>query len=113
MNFVNLCGHEITIVRKSGAVQVIPKGTGTPCRVATSRVAGPSIPVDGDEIETSSPNFGEVTGLPDPTDGVVYLVSGIVAGRVKVRPDVFSPGELVRDAAGQPCGCKGLTISGG
>jgi len=113
MKFVNLCGHEIVVITKAGRTVVIAKGTGTPCRVATSRVPMPSIGLDdGDEIETSSPNFGDVTGLPDREADVTYLVSGVVAARVQNRPDVYSPGELLRDDKGQPTGCKGLTCSG-
>ena len=50
---------------------------------------------------------GEVKGLPDPSKGTVYIVSSMVAERVK-RKDVFSPGHLVRDEQGRVTGCKAL-----
>lgn len=35
--------------------------------------------------------FGEVTGLPEPQSGTLYIVSGMVAAAVKGRADVISP----------------------
>lgn len=54
--------------------------------------------------------MGEVTGLPDPEPNVSLIVSALVATHPSVagRADVFSPGELIRDAAGKPIGCRGL-----
>ena len=36
-------------------------------------------------------SYGEVTGLPAPEEGTIYLVSGMVADACRDRPDVFSP----------------------
>jgi hypothetical protein len=52
--------------------------------------------------------FGEVSGLPEPTPGVVYIVSQIVRSACPDRKDVVFPGELVRDENGQPVGCQGF-----
>lgn len=41
----------------------------------------------------------EVTGLPEAEDGVLYVVSGIVASHVVGRDDVVSPGRVERDPA--------------
>ena len=35
--------------------------------------------------------YGAVEGLPEPEDGTVYLVSGMVAAACPDRPDVFAP----------------------
>jgi hypothetical protein len=50
--------------------------------------------------------WGVVGGLPDPADGVIYIVSGIVAGAVR-RHDVASP------ATGHPLTVRrdGLIVS--
>ena len=55
--------------------------------------------------------FGEVVGLPDPTEGVIFIVSGLVRSAVPHRLDVASPGELVRDAAGAVVGCRNLVVN--
>ena len=111
MTFVNLTPHTITVVLDNTSVAF--DASGNVARVSTSRVSGPTLKAYGDSvsIQTSRVEFGAVEGLPDPVDGTVYIVSGMVAARVN-RPDVFAPGELVRDANGQPIGCKGLTCSG-
>mgnify|MGYP001598752857 FL=1 len=51
---------------------------------------------------------GDVTGLPEPVAGTIYIVSLLVRQAVPHRLDVLSPGQLVRDSAGQPVGCIGL-----
>jgi hypothetical protein len=110
MTFVNLTPHAITVVLDNTSVQF--PASGNVARVSTSRVSGPTLTAyNSVSIQTSRVEFGAVEGLPDPVDGTVYIVSGMVAARVN-RPDVFAPGELVRDANGQPIGCKGLTCSG-
>lgn len=52
--------------------------------------------------------FGEVEGLPEQRRGTFYLVSGIVLSALPNRTDILAPGDLVRDSAGNPIGCKGF-----
>jgi hypothetical protein len=104
MTITNLTPHDIKIVLPAGDVRVIAK-SGTVARVATTRAAGPEV----DGIPTSMTSFGEVEGLPAPKRGTVYVVSGMVAARCSDRDDVFAPGELVRDDAGNVVGCRGLS----
>jgi hypothetical protein len=35
--------------------------------------------------------FGPITGLPDPQQDVLYIVSGVVAAAAAGRPDVVAP----------------------
>lgn len=53
--------------------------------------------------------YGEIEGLPEPEDGIVYIVSGMVKAATD-RVDVVAPGELVRDESGKPIGCRGFKI---
>ena len=69
-------------------------------------IGGPSGPRGIVSVRTRT--TGAVVGLPDPKAGVVYVVSGMVRSALEGRPDVFSPGPLVRDASGRPVGCRGL-----
>jgi hypothetical protein len=55
--------------------------------------------------------FGEVEGLPEPAEGVLYVVSMLVRQAVPERTDVASPGELVRDEQGRVIGCRGLNVN--
>lgn len=102
---VNLTPHEIIVRKPYGGTVTIPSS-------GVARVTSkPGIPLpfidcpDGLECWTA-PAFGAVEGLPEPVEGVAYIVSGMVASRVYKRPDVFSPGTgpndgAIRDEKGQ------------
>jgi hypothetical protein len=88
IKIVNLTPHAIVLRGSAGDTTVPPSGTiarvsSTP-GVLTERTGIP-VPVAGPTT------FGDVTGLPAPEDGTIYIVSGLVAGRV-ARSDVFAPG---------------------
>jgi hypothetical protein len=107
MIIVNLTQHEITLV--STIRNSILPASGGIARVSTTRTSRPAIVTgEGQEISVSAIVTGDVVGLPPPTDGTVFVVSAMVASAV-LRRDVFSPGDLVRDAAGVVTGCRGLT----
>lgn len=102
--FINLTPHALNIHTPDGVLNLAPSGG--VARVAT--VETPGLPVGG--VPTVSTSYGEVTGLPSPTEGTIYIVSGMVASAAP-RGDVMSPGPLVRDEGGRPCGCQGLRRS--
>jgi len=108
VEFVNLTPHALSVHKLNGEVLILPP-SGTVARVAVTRSAAPPI---GD-VATAYSNFGEVTDLPEPVLGTCYIVSAMVAlASAKgdsPRWDVLSPGELIRDDAGRPVGCRGLT----
>ena len=83
--FINLCPH--AIVLNDGRV-FPPSGN-------VARVSSSFSDFDGDGI--CSNVFGEITGLPEPIEDTIFIVSMLVAGIVK-RADVVSP------ATGHP-GC--------
>lgn len=62
-----------------------------------------------DGIPVTRQTFGSVENLPEPKGGVFYVVSRMVAQAVPERHDLLVPGPLMRNEAGQPCGCKGLS----
>ena len=103
MNLVNLTPHAVTIVLPSGDTVTLPP-SGTVARCSTSsEVVGE---VNG--IPVSRVSYGEVVGLPEMTPYTRFVVSGLVRSAVPHRGDVFSPGDLVRDAGGNVVGCRGL-----
>ena len=109
MTIINLTPHTLNIFNADGSVRVDVPPSGEVARVTTSRTQTGE--VNGLPLFTTT--FGEVSGLPEATEGVIYVVSGLVAAHpsVRDREDVFSPGELVRDEAGKPIGCRGLSRS--
>lgn len=94
MKIVNLTPHPLTLCGAGLDFTIPPSGivarvASTPGKVYA--VEGVPVPVVG------APSFGAVEGLPPPEEGVVYIVSGLVAAHV-ARPDVFSPGTGPTDA---------------
>jgi hypothetical protein len=103
---VNLTPHPLTIERTDGTVAAIA-ATGAVARLAVTREARPAVKTTVGEFSVSAPKLGEIEGLPDPQAGKIYVVSALVADAAK-RSDVFSPGELLRDAEGKIIGARGL-----
>ena len=102
--FINLTPHTLNIHTPEKVIDLAPSGE-------VARVAASSVevaPIGG--IPTVITEFGEVTGLPDPQEGVFLIVSGMVASAAP-REDVLSPGEHVRDEENKIVGCKGLRRS--
>ncbi len=95
MNIVNLTPHPITLRSPTKDTTIASTGV---ARVKTT--PGQELP-GGHEPCTlfSGTSYGEVEGLPEPTDGTIFVVSGLVAGRLQNRPDVFSPGTGPQDGA--------------
>lgn len=103
--FVNLIGHDITI---SGHA-TLPKCE-KPCRVETKqRIIGhlAGIPI----AET---HFDKIVNLPDPEDGVYYIVSRIVMDFIPFdREDVFcvdTGPTAIRDENGQVIAVTQLSL---
>lgn len=106
---VNLTPHEINLVRGNGEVIASFRPSGSVARVSICSVATALGDLLG--IPTTHSTMGEVTGLPEEQPNVWLITSQIVAAAVAgTRCDVLHPGELVRNAAGQPIGCKSLNM---
>jgi len=101
MKIVNCTPH--VIVETITGTAFAPSGN-------VARVSSSSTP-SGDiaGIPCFATTFGEVHDLPAPQEGVVFIVSGMVLDTCRGhRSDLVAPGELVRDSAGNPVGCKGF-----
>ena len=104
---LNRTEHEVTIFNTIGVNtpdMVLEQYTGEPIRVSCE-----SRKVDTVEgIDIYENIYGEVTGLPEFKEGVYYVVSAMVRQALPERKDLLSPGQLIRNEAGQPIGCLGL-----
>lgn len=56
-------------------------------------------------------SYGEVSNLPEPEEGVLYIVSAAVRTALPERKDLASPAHLVRDEEGRIIGCQALEIN--
>ena len=122
MNVVNLTPHAINLYEDdlSGSellAVVEPSGKVARCKVEKVETGEISY-INGKNSRTTNNMsgvklyktvFGEVADLPDPVEGTIYIVSMLVRQAVPHRDDLYSPGELIRNEAGQPIGCYGLT----
>ena len=61
-------------------------------------------------LPISKTEYGRVEGLPEPIDGVYFIVSQMLIAACPDRADLFYPAELVRDGSGNITGCKSLGI---
>jgi hypothetical protein len=101
--FENLTPHSVADAISG---QTFPP-SGTVARVAaTFSPAG-----EAGGVQMFRRSFGAVEGLPDKRQGVLLIVSALVAAATPDRDDLVSPGELVRGPDGQPIGCKGFVIA--
>ena len=96
---VNLTPHALTLVAPSGEHTVLPP-SGSVARV-TSTPGAVEARVGFPCAVASPTTFGEVMGLPDPQDGTVFVVSGMVGSALagRGRSDVFVPGTGPNDGA--------------
>jgi len=104
MSLINCTPHVITIITAGDDVVLSPSGI-VPRLSVTRILVGMT-----DGIPVARPTLGETENLPAPVAGTTLVVSALVAEANRHRQDLASPGELVRNAAGQPIGCRGLSI---
>ena len=107
MTLINLTPHALVVLAGEQRAEIQPSGN--VARVAVTRVQCGEVA----GLPVYHSQYGSIVGLPEPQDGVAFVVSALVRLACPNRLDVFSPGELVRDASGQPIGCKGLEGNGG
>lgn len=116
MNFVNLTPHMINVIDNI-SVWIGPSGRS----LRVSQEMSPARVVDGVTFYKATYGALEmidnetkqvVGGLPPQSADTVFIVSGQCLEALKgIRSDFASPGELIRDEAGKPVGCKGLKIN--
>lgn len=95
--FVNLTPHAVTMKRADGVAFTV-QPSGQEARRDTVRAERPAL----DGVPVAVVTFGDVNGLPEPREGVVYIVSGLVLAAVPHRADVVAPGAPIREAGFTP-----------
>lgn len=103
IQLVNLTPHSLHVIVDATTHTILPSGP--PARAAMTREQIGTLDAGEFAVPLFRTTFGEITGLPDPQDGVVYLVSNIVAQAVR-RDDVLIVDDMVRDSEGRILGCR-------
>ena len=101
----NFTPHNVVVIVNESKIVIPSDGI---ARVTETKTVAPSIDVDGVTVETFVSAFGEVENLPPQEEGIMVIVSALVASAAKGRDDLLVPGELVRDDGGNIVGCKSL-----
>lgn len=104
MKIVNLTPHKLNILDETENQVLILEPSGTEARIAVTRRRVGEI--DGVPLFVTEP--GKPTGLPKLREDAIYIVSGMFRSFCD-RPDLYQPGQLVRDDEGRPVGCIGLS----
>lgn len=105
MRIVNLTPHEVKIVDGGNNVVAVFPSDGV------ARASQHDVLVDEiNSIPVVKTEFGEVLGLPEPTEGTVFIVSRITveAARTQGRTtdDLLATSGAVRDDQGRIVGCR-------
>lgn len=113
MLITNLTPHDITIMNEAKEVVAIIRKSGKVARLETDkkliRVAD-RVPFFATKygIPVCLGENGEQVQFPEQKAHIIYIVSGLFRAGYP-RPDLWQPGELVRDEDGRPIGCVGLS----
>jgi len=99
IKFENLTKHHINVIRSDGGVDSIPP-SGREARVYSEQDRMST--VNGyDVVQT---RWGTVVGIPDPSEGTIYITSSLVAMALPDRQDIVTPNThpraVVRDNEG-------------
>ena len=105
----NLTPHDVIVVWENEKLTF--PATGTVARVTTSSTPAGVLEVEGKLLPLKREEFGEVENLPDPEDGVYFIVSSIVASAAIGRSDILIPNDFVRDEEGRILGCRSLRLA--
>ena len=113
MKVVNLTPHAINLVTDSGDELLTIEPSGPVARVSQDTKSLAVFNFDGIDVPITYNVYGDVEGLPAPSEDTQYIVSAMVAQAVKGkrkgrRNDVLVPNESVRDESGRIIGCKSL-----
>ena len=104
LEVVNLTPHSINIV---GGPTFEPSGE--VARISSANENAGELLVNGESIPLITQEFGEVVGLPEEKEGVLFIVSSLIFAQTE-RKDLLVPGEQVRDEDGRVIGCKSFQV---
>ncbi len=103
MNVINLTCHDVNIEKENGEIATIPP-SGMEARCKITRI--PQGSFLGFTLYKTV--YNDITGLPEPRNGTIYIVSGRMLSACPERDDLYQPGELIKEN-GIVVKCIGLT----
>lgn len=98
-------GNYKTLVLKEGVSPLITLPSEGVARAAATKQQTGTISLNGLEIPVNATVYGDVEGLPEPSQGTFYVVSALTAQAAKNRDDLIIVDSTVRDKDGRIVGC--------
>ncbi|MFD6951642.1 hypothetical protein A6A08_24180 [Nocardiopsis sp. TSRI0078] len=108
MRVVNLTPHVVTVVDERSRVIRRWPGAVRPARVEAVRVPV-GLEVAGVPLMAEKRTRAD---LPEPQEGVWFIVSSVVVSAHPERRDLLVPSDLVRDGSGVVTACRSFVVSG-
>lgn len=108
---VNLTPHDVEIFTAQGRIVFPPSGKVARCNLDRNAVG--TFTIDGKSIPLSHNTLGVVNGLPEPQEGIYYIVSFMVASAAPERNDLLIPDAPLKDGNGRTIGCRALCLVSG
>jgi hypothetical protein len=110
---INATPHPIDVYDGAGERIVLelphnPEDPIATCGERTVRLSDAE--VSGVNVAVYGSSYAGVTGLPEPREGVWYVVALVVAIAAPDRTDLLVCGPAVRDGKNRMIGCKGLSL---
>ena len=106
MPVVNLTPHEVRFVDEQARVIRSWRKAPDPARVEAVRT--PLNPVEGLPLLAERRSRAV---LPEPREGVWYIVSSVVSSAHPERDDLLVPSDFVRDDRGMVTGCRSFVLT--
>ena len=105
---VNLTPHPVTLCLDGGDVTLPSVGVAR-CQVGRerARILTPSN-LSSEPVPVNATTFGQVTGLPEYTPCLAYIVSRVIAEALPARRDLYCVDDTVRDDQGRVIGARAL-----
>ena len=108
MKIRNLTSHTINLLIPNEPCHELP-ADGIVAHVKTSNISLKPVEALGTLIPVTLTEYREIVDLPEPEEGVIYIVSDAVRTALcGSRPDVFAPGQQVQNYKGAVIGYVGL-----
>lgn len=108
---LNVTPHTVGFFDEAATSLLEVPSTGLARVSATTTVVG-YLRINGVLIPQTHTEYGEIEGLPDPVEGRIVIVSGMIVSALAQqgirRTDLFVPGMQLRDEAGRVIGCRSL-----
>ena len=106
MKIINLTPHPINLVSNDGRLIDTIEPSGNVARISVQHETVGELC----NVPLVKSVYGEIEGLPEPIEGVWYIVSGMVKSALPERKDLVVPAQLVRDDSGNVVGCAAFSV---